>query len=131
MGEKMVKMYYREADVFVIGKYGNEVPLDLAVATRDGLLQRYGEYLKRVNITYDKRKTGIVVTAEWHKEPDYHSKKREGDEYYNVEYIKKGEGVYKNYKMFADGTLKEEIRVKNIPVDERSDFHDGNDENED
>ena len=109
MGSKMVEVYYMEANVFVNGKYGDEIPIDVVISIRDGLVQKYGEYLCEIDITYDKRKDGIHVKPLTSKEPNYHFKKYTGIDSYFVRYCEKGKGVYKQYTVSTkDGSITED-----------------------
>ena len=121
MGSKMVEVYYMEANVFVKGKYGDEISIDKVLSIRNDLVQKYGEHLCEIDIVYDKRKDGIHVTPLTTKVPNYHFKKYTGVDSYFVRYLKKGKGVYKQYTIsIKDGSVTEDNWEKDGDPNEQS-----------
>ena len=56
-------IYYREASVFVGGKYNREVSIDKVMEIKKNCVEKYGHHLNRLDIVYNSKKKGIVAIA--------------------------------------------------------------------
>ncbi len=115
MAKKLAEIYCREPDVDVIGKYGNEISIDSAIMMRNHVIQEHGDKVDSVRIEYNKRKDGVIVKwyscdkpeFKWHLKKDWH------DDNYYIDYMKKGEGIYKRYIISGDEIREEKIMKNN------------------
>ena len=56
-------IYYREASVFVKGRYNREVSVEKVMEIKKNCVEKYGHRLNKVDITFNSKKKGIIVTA--------------------------------------------------------------------
>lgn len=60
--KKDVPVYYREASIFISGRYNREVSIEDAMTIKKKGLEKYGHRLNKIDIKYTSKKSGIHVT---------------------------------------------------------------------
>lgn len=62
MPSMMRKVYYREPEIFVRGRYGHNIPVEEVLSYKKTLTEKYGARLCKIVIEYSKKKDGIKIT---------------------------------------------------------------------
>lgn len=110
MGKITVEAWYPEPKVYVKGKYSREITIDTIKKIVANLKSVHGRSLMNIEIMYDKRKDGLVVTPHLWKH-DTLSFKNRG---YNDIYV-----FYMPIRKYSKGTVTvEEGKEVVIPLSE-------------